>query len=285
MSKKAKRAKSLRARQGRPRKEGDRYPSGRLKPVNPKNAVVIERRQALCDDITKATNPLDAALANGWIREIDHRAAGTYASLYRAAMSGGPSVPTAVDISTPTSVVDYRGVEFRDLEAREVAAIWDSAMSRPWAVVGEEEGLERQQRAAQVLARWKSINDLMPKAVRDEMQRVCIDESWPQWINHRVIAKTKAAKIKAEEREPTEAEKAEIERFANSRWEEGRTLLLQGCDIVRSAARRLSQDIQSVPQAPRRTPAYIVEETQFVTATGDPLLTVERRSRVRPSRI
>jgi hypothetical protein len=285
MSKKAKKAKSVGARRGRPRKEGARFPSGRLKPVNPKNELVIERRKELCDDITKASSPLDAALANGWISEADHRAATTYASLYRATMSGGPSVPTAVDVSTPTSVVDYRGVEFREMEPREVATIWDAAMSKPGAVVDGQEDLEKHARAVKALERWKDINDRMPKAVRDEMFRVCIDESWPQWINHRAIAKSKAAKIAALKREPTEAEKADIERFANSRWEASRDLLLEGCRVVRAAARQMRDRIEAVPVAPRPTPAYLVEAVAYVDLEGEPLLTIERRSRVRPARV
>lgn len=285
MSKKAKKARSMGARKGRPRKDGARFPSGRLKPVSAKNELVIERRKELCEDITKATNPLDAALANGWISEADHRAATTYAALFRQTICGGPAVPTAMDISTPTSVVDYRGVEFREMEGREVAAIWDAAMSKPGAVVDGEAELQKQQRAAQAMARWKHINDRMPKAVRDEMQRVCIDESWPQWINHRAIAKSKAAKISAQKREPTEAEKADIARFANSQWEEKRLLLLEGCKLVRSAARQLRETIQSAPRAPRPTPAYLVEATEYVDQEGTPLLTIERRSRSRQPRI
>lgn len=285
MSKKSKKSKAVGARKGRPRKSGDRFPSGRLKPVNQKNAVVVERRQALCEDITKASSPLDAALANGWIGDADHRAASVYAALYRQSVSGGPSVPTAVDVSTPTSVLDCRGIEFREMGSREVAAIWDSAMSKPGAVVGGLDDLERQQKATRASERWKAIQERMPPEVQQEMHRVCIVESWPQWINHRAIAKGKAAKIAAEDREPDAVERADIARFANSRFERGRDLLLEGCRIVRLAGRQLKVSIESVPMARRSTPAYVAESAAYVDTEGAPLYTAERRTRVRPSRI
>ncbi len=54
-----------RSRGGRPAQPGERTLGGRLKAPGP-NQLVVERRKAMCGDITKATNPLDAAHYRGW---------------------------------------------------------------------------------------------------------------------------------------------------------------------------------------------------------------------------
>lgn len=75
---------------GRPRKAGDRYPSGKLKPQIRPNAKVVAARRAMLGakdgekvDLTKAENPMDLALERGWISEKRHRAGQLFANLYR----------------------------------------------------------------------------------------------------------------------------------------------------------------------------------------------------------
>lgn len=75
---------------GRPRKSGDRYPGGKLKPQNGPNAKVVAMRRALLGaddgdevDLTMAENPMDLAFARGWISEPRHRAGKLFANLYR----------------------------------------------------------------------------------------------------------------------------------------------------------------------------------------------------------
>lgn len=101
---------------GRPRKAGDRYPSGKLKPdVKPNSRVVAMRRALLgakdgeAVDLTKAENPMDLALERGWMTERRHRAGQLFANLYR-----GIRLPTlkvsrdTADFATaPPSPVDH----------------------------------------------------------------------------------------------------------------------------------------------------------------------------------
>lgn len=75
---------------GRPRKSGERYPGGKLKPQNGPNAKVVAMRRALLGandgedvDLTMAENPMDLAFARGWISEPRHRAGKLFANLYR----------------------------------------------------------------------------------------------------------------------------------------------------------------------------------------------------------
>lgn len=73
---------------GRPKLPGDRYPSGKLKPVKP-NPRVVEMRRALLGakegeavDITKTESPIDLALARGWLSKERHAAAERFIRLY-----------------------------------------------------------------------------------------------------------------------------------------------------------------------------------------------------------
>src|SRR3569833_1199420 len=72
---------------GRPRKEGDRYPSGKLRPPAP-NEVTQAKRKA--GDAEAGEHPLDFAFSQKWITERDHRAATAYRSAYDGAHIGGP---------------------------------------------------------------------------------------------------------------------------------------------------------------------------------------------------
>jgi hypothetical protein len=281
----SKKSKNIGSRKGRPRKAGDRYPSGKLKPEKPQNEIVIERRKELCDDITMASNPLDAALANGWISPADHRAGHTFAAMFRQAQAGGPSAPTAMDISTPTSVVDYRGVSFNSLTSAEVSRIWDSAFERDRPIVGDAAAEERERRAEEAAERWKALNKRLPSAVREEMRRVCVDESWPQWINHRSIGKNKLIALgKRKAEDVTDQEWADAKAWFESRWEFNRDLLLQGCKIVRESFRPVGNSIESVPTGPTPGPTYVAETTSYVSPGGEPVLEVVRLARSRPSR-
>ncbi|WP_168072823.1 hypothetical protein [Caulobacter sp. SSI4214] len=74
---------------GRPRKTGDRYPSGKLKPAKP-NARIIAMRRALLGakegdtvDLSKTEHPLDLALARGWLTQERYDAAQLFVRLYR----------------------------------------------------------------------------------------------------------------------------------------------------------------------------------------------------------
>jgi hypothetical protein len=94
---------------GRPRLGGDRYPSGKLKPDNQPNAVVVAQRRALLGieegaekvDLSMSENALDLMLARGWITPERHRAARVYASLNRRIVGGLPRMSQASDPAAP----------------------------------------------------------------------------------------------------------------------------------------------------------------------------------------
>ena len=125
------RARSSRSKGGRPRKEGSRYPSGKLKAVGP-NQLVLERRKALCDDPTKATCPLDAAYANGWLDLADYRTGIMFAHLHRAAGFGAVGAAMGSSLEAPTPMELSQDVTasaksyFSSLSHAEIASIWDS---------------------------------------------------------------------------------------------------------------------------------------------------------------
>lgn len=92
-----------RNKNGRPRKTGDRYPSGKLKPAKP-NARIIAMRRALLGakegddvDLTKTEHPLDLALARGWLTQERYDAAQLFIRLYRGIRF--PVMPVSRDTS------------------------------------------------------------------------------------------------------------------------------------------------------------------------------------------
>jgi hypothetical protein len=261
-------SKHKKSRRGRPRKDGARYPNGRLKPPAVKNKIVLRRRAEICEDITKASCPIDAALANGWLKPEHHRAACLFEGLAIQVSKAGPGLPRAMDLSTPSSAVDARGIEFRDMPASEVAKVWDSALSRGGPATDDDN--ERAMRL------WKKINDGLDPVARRELYAVTVGQDWPQWINQRVAARSIERRIKAEKREPTHEEKVKLERCRDERWNERYDLLVQACEQVRAALR-----VDTIEPAPVRDgeitpiPGPKVRETiQYVSPTGEPVLEV-----------
>ena len=96
---------SITYKTGRPRKAGDRYPGGKLKPQSqiPNQKVIALRRAMLgakdgdAVDLSKAENPMDLAFERGWVTERRHRAGQLFANLYR-----GIRMPT-LKVSRDTS--------------------------------------------------------------------------------------------------------------------------------------------------------------------------------------
>lgn len=164
------------SRGGRPRKEGERYPSGDLKPQGP-NPIVVEHRKALCDDITKATCPIDVMLANRWISMDDHRNAVRYRRDHDQARLQGPNVPVQKDQSVAQGA-DARDLRFTNLTHKEIADIWDSAM-RP------SRGGPSDQGQKEAMRRWVAAGDALTQEQRDELHNVVLLDSWPQWVLQR----------------------------------------------------------------------------------------------------
>jgi hypothetical protein len=267
----SKKIKFKQARKGRTRKEGPRYANGRLKPEPVNNRIVMKRRGEICKDITKASCPLDAALANEWISPADHRAATMFESLARQIGASGPAVPTAMDLSTPSSAVDARGVQFRDMQSSELVKVWDSAMSRTGGPPSDED-------SARVMVLWKRLNAAMSPAARRELYAVTVGQDWPQWINQRVAVRSIERRIKAEKREATHEEAVKLQRAKDKRWDERYDLLVQACGQIRAALR-----VDTISSAPMRegeitaVPGPKVRETTvYVDPTGAQVLEVVR---------
>ncbi len=247
------RARSSRSKGGRPRKDGSRYPSGKLKPAGP-NHLVLERRKALCDDPTKATCPLDAAYANGWLDLADYRTGIMFAHLHRAAgfgavgaaMGSSLEAPTPMELSqdTTASAKSY----FSSLSHAEIASIWDSVFEG-----AGEPGEDKDERAARANARWKLANAAMTPDERAEVHNVCILDSWPQWIIQRRAGRMETS------------------------WERKRDLLINGLRAVRRALRPKAANEDS-QQAPKLSSGRKnIERTIYVDEDGETLLEVERQ--------
>lgn len=167
-----------RSKGGRPRQEGERYACGKLRRPEP-NPVVLAHRRALCEDPTKATNPIDVMLANRWISEDMHRTACRFREDRHRVEFGGPNVPTAKDLSAPEGV-DARDLHWTNLSHAEIEAIWDSAMGRGGVPASESEKAD--------LAVWRRYKEAVRCMTRDqhmEVQSVVCHDSFPQWVFHR----------------------------------------------------------------------------------------------------
>jgi len=179
MSKQKIRIAGHRSKGGRKKQDGERYPSGRLKPIGP-NQLVVDRRKAMCDDITKATNPLDVALYRGWLDPADYDTGRTYARLHHAAGFGhrGAAAGANMEVPKPTETsldvtLDARSY-FSSLPHAEVAALWDSVFNDDGQPVKTpEEG------ATEAMVKWKAANAAMTAFERAEVSSVCIDDSFP----------------------------------------------------------------------------------------------------------
>lgn len=246
------RTRSSRSKGGRPRKDGARYASGKLKPVGP-NALVMERRKALCDDPTKASNPLDAAYANGWLDLADYRTGIMFAHLHQAAGFGssGGAIGSALEVGSPLDlsqdVTASAGSYFASLSHAEVAAIWDSVFGGSLATAED-----RHERAARANSRWKLANAAMTPDERAEVHNVCILDSWPQWILQRRAGRMETS------------------------WERKRDLLISGLRAVRRALRPEAAN-EGAREAPKPSSGpKAIERTVYVDEDGETVLEVER---------
>lgn len=163
---------------GRHRQAGERYPSGKLKPVSP-NAKVMEMRGAFgLTKLGQKFTPIEVAFHRGWIDEDAYSAAARFVALYRVVMVGGPSIPTQRDQSVGQGA-DVRLLSFAHLTDKEVTAIWDSAMPMARTPHDDEE------RRAKATRQWNDWNAAMTPEQRHEVFNVVALDSWPQWIIQR----------------------------------------------------------------------------------------------------
>lgn len=255
----------IRGAGGRPRQEGDRYPNGRLKPAGP-NPIVVERRKAICDDVTMATCPLDAAYARGWISQRDHGAGKAYIAVHAGAGFTGPGSSGQRDTSLPKGSADQlradwgamttgevKALRWSDISSKDIAAIWDSALRD----LGRHADPEKAETfAAEANRRWRALNAAMTAQERVAVDAFCVRETWPQWLIERLAGRM------------------------DSRWEDNRTLLVEGLTVIARKLQTKKSPVESdlvLPDPPKvaKGPARM-ERTVYVDENGKKMLEVER---------
>jgi hypothetical protein len=239
---------------GRPRADGERYPCGKLRPPAP-NPKVVAERQALLGaggDLTRASHPLDLALARGWITERHHRAGTRYASLYRRARLGAP------DREGQGRIEEMREAE---TDSGRFSGMTDAAITAAFdRVFDEEGGLDADLDAAGAGAAWRKANAAMTAAEQSEVFLVCVRASWPQWIIQRAAGRY------------------------GTRWEDRHALLIRGLEAIAAPARTARPAKESVvarATPPRAAGAGLEDRTSYVTPQGELLFQVVRRVRRR----
>lgn len=179
----AKRSKSQRRRcgsskAGRPRKEGDRYPSGKLRPPMP-SAVTIAKRKA--GDSEAGEHPMDFALSQGWLTERDHQAASSYRAAFNRSHIGGPRMSHG-GLCEVTPSEELR-LNWSQLSDEEITEIFD----RVFSIEAGPANPEKLQ--ADALWLWKRLNAALSPEERDELFMVCVVGSWPFWMPKMAAAK------------------------------------------------------------------------------------------------
>lgn len=163
---------------GRPRKEGDRYPSGDLRPPPP-SAVTIAKRKA--GDAEAGEHPMDFALSQGWLTERDHQAAAAYRAAFDRAHIGGPRMSHGGLCEVVPS--EELRLNWSQLSDDEITGIFDAVFS---VTTGPENPEELQ---AKALDLWKRLNIALMPDEREELFRVCVLGSWPFWMPKMAAAK------------------------------------------------------------------------------------------------
>lgn len=164
---------------GRPRKEGERYANGRLKPAGP-NAMVIEKRRA--GDAEAGEHPLDFALSQKWITERQHKDAMVYRSIYQEAHIGGPRLSLATLTEVPPQ--EALTMNWSQMSDAEITEIFDAVFSEDMPPTNPE------QANALALKHWRLLNAHLSPSERQQLFLVSVMGSWPFWM-------TKAASDKA----------------------------------------------------------------------------------------
>lgn len=242
---------------GRPRKDGDRYPSGQLKPAGP-NKRAVEIRKALgLDKLNQRQVPLDVAHRNGWLSDVDYLTGIRFANLHHAAgfsrAGGSMGSCLEIDAATETSIAVTAEAKsfFSSLPDKEMAALWDSVFDR-----SERDPGRANEASAKAMREWKTACAAMTMQERGEVTDVCVLDSFPQWIIQRAAGRM------------------------DTTWERKRKLLVSGLAKVRQALRRPRPPTEMSSAQPRRPSGpQQIERTLYVDEEGNKVLEVERRSR------
>lgn len=159
---------------GRPRKTGDRYPSGKLKPAGP-NATVAAKR--LIGDAQAGEHPLDFALSREWITERQHKDAMSYRAAFNLSHIGGPRLSCGSLAEAPPS--EQLRINWSQMTDEEITEIFDRVFSGDVAIE------DRPKLEAAALGRWKLLNAALSPSEREELFMVCVLGSWPFWMPKR----------------------------------------------------------------------------------------------------
>lgn len=205
---------SGKAKAGRPRQDGDRYPSGKLKPRKPNERTLEMRRSVGVIDIGQAFSPIQVAARQGWLSEEDCRTAALLAAIYSQAGIGRPVAGSASVTETPEPTEVSRDFwYFSTLPSKEVAEIWNAVFN----FAGQN--TTQQERAERSTKQWKVANAAMTPPQRQEVYNVCILDSFPQWVIHRAAGRM------------------------DTSWENKRTLLIEGLGAARRALIGMSEEV------------------------------------------
>lgn len=155
--------------QGRPRKEGDRYPCGKLKPDTGPNLRVVELRQLMLGNdkatgykLAAAENPLDLAVARGWLTEAHRDTINAYRTLYTIA---GPS--------WAASVLKFKVADLNRSGGGALAINSPATIAR-YALTGSPRARD------DLRSVWAQLR---PYAARQEaLNAVALRSEWPAWM-------------------------------------------------------------------------------------------------------
>lgn len=171
---KSRRLRKGSSKAGRPKKAGDRYPSGKLKPPGP-NIIVLRRREQ--GDALGGDHPLDFALARKWITERQHKDAMAYRATFNRAHICGPRLSIGRLSERPAS--EELRINWSQMSDAEIVAIFDQVFG------GEIMPEDAAKRDEQAMGRWRLLNAALAPAEREELFRVCVLGSWPFWMPKR----------------------------------------------------------------------------------------------------
>lgn len=243
----AKRKSRGSSKAGRPRKSGERFPGGKLKPSGP-NETVIERRKI--GDASAGEHPLDFALGQAWINEAQHRAGMAYRATFNRSHAGLMGPQLALQRLPETDESEQLRVNWSALSDEQIVDIFDKVFCVEPA---PEDKLERE---AAAMLLWKRLNAALTGSEREEMFRVCVLGSWPFWM-------------------PKEGAGIAL----GARDSHKRSMLLGALGAVSRAARPPRKDIGRITPVPHRKPRVAVSEVpiRYETQHGEQITPTSER--------
>lgn len=224
---------------GRPRKSGQRYDCGKLKPEEPFRV----------DWLTRAAsdyNPLGMAADLGIVRSHLHRAGEGFARIYARTGYTGSRVGNT-GLHEVEALIEWKGA----LSTLPDAVLVE-AFDRVFSVFGTEE-----ENRIEARKQWKSIAKRLTPTERSELISICIVGDTPFWLLHMAMGKELPAKWRA-------------------RWSAFISGLRKVCAWF-IEQRNPPQIIQLPVQRRRLVGPRAIERTEYVSEAGEHILTVERK--------